>query len=185
MGSMFGSSPASLKRQLEKMKKKQLDNTSRYIYLTYVPLNSKGDKYCYSIERDSRPKKKGLLFRISVFTPVNDYNFKSAMGHVPFASLPDVVYKVVKLSKNYIELENTETMEILTVVVSDMDTTQDIKKKITKIKVNKLSNSLIEAYLTLDNKKDKDRYIKDLEGLLKVSKGYELRAIKKAIKEIS
>ena len=184
MGSMFSSSPQSLKRQLEKLKKKNLDNTSRYIYLTYVPLNSKGNKYCYSIPQEAKPKKKGLLFRISIFTPVNDYNFKPAMEHIPFASVDDVVYKIIKVSKNYVQLENTETTEIITAVVrkpDDDDST--IKRRLTNIKVTILTNELLDYYCTLDER-DAKQFIKEAKDGLKVSKGIDKKILKKFLKEI-
>lgn len=184
MGSMFSSSPQSLKRQLEKLKKKNLDNTSRYLYLTYVPLNAKGNKYCYSIPQEAKPKKKGLLFRISVFTPVNNFNYKPAMEHIPFASVDDVVYKVMKVSKHYIQLENTETTEIITAIVRKSDDDDStIKRRLNQIKVTMLTNELLDYYCTLDEMESK-KFIKEAKDSLKVSKGIDKKILKKFLKEI-
>lgn len=185
MPQLFCNSPRSLRKKLEKLQKKNIDKTSKYLYLTHLPFSSKRDSYCYSIEREDKPKK-GKLFRLVVITPVNDCNFKWAIEHKSFCNLDDVVYKVHNVSKNYIELENTRSTEIITVVVKEReDEEKDIKKKVSKIKVTKLSNKLIEAFISLDNEKDRVRYLKDLEKLIEVSKGYELKAIKKTIKELN
>ena len=185
MSQLFGLSTSSLLKRAEKLKQEQINSTSKYIVLSTVELNDKG-KFCFTIKREDRPKLN-KLYKTIVVTPVSDNNFKFAIAQESFCNLDDVAYKVVKASKNYIELLNMEDNKtIITVIIEDdEDNVKDIKKKITKIKAARLSNSLIGAYLNLDNKKDKDRYLSELEGLIRVSKGYKLKAIKKAIKEIS